>query len=70
MYELSRYVSYLEKNSVYSVYCNFNLYFFKGITYTWFKRIINNEDIQNIDKEFIDFLLKKEIIVKVGEEYV
>ena len=70
MYELSRYVSYLEKNNVYSVYCNFNLYFFKGITYTWFKKIIDKENMQNIDNEFIDFLLKKEIIVKVGEKNV
>ena len=61
MYKLSRYVSYIEKDNIYAVYCNFNLYFFKGDTYKWFKDIILGRN-KKIDKEFLDFLLKKEII--------
>ena len=69
MYKLTRFTSYLEKNNVYAVYVNFNLYFFIGDTYIWFKSIINNEN-KKIDKGFIDFLLNKEIICKCGERNV
>ena len=67
MYELTRFVNYKEKNNIYAVYCNFNLYFFKGITYKWFKDIIETKNIKEIDKDFIKFLLDKEIIRKCGE---
>lgn len=64
MYKVSRYVSYLNKKEVYAVYCNFNLYFFKGITYKWFTSILKRENIYDIDPTFIDYLLEKEIIYK------
>ena len=67
MYELTRYVSYIEKNNIYAVYCNFNLYFFKGDTYKWFKDFLEFKNIENINKEFIKYLLDKEIIKKSGE---
>lgn len=70
MYEVTRYVSYIEKNEIYAVYCNFNLYFFKGQTYNWFKSIIKKEKDLNIDKTFIEYLIEKEIIYKAGEENV
>ena len=70
MIKLSRFVSYIEKNNVYAVYCNFKLFFFKKITHKWFKQIINNTNIDKINDEFINYLLKNEIIVYVGEEDV
>lgn len=70
MYKISRYVSYIEKNEVYAVYCNFNLYFFKGQTYKWFKSILKNEYILTIDRTFIDYLVEKEIIYKGDDDCV
>lgn len=70
MYKISRYVSFIEKNEAYALYCNFNLYFFKGITYKWFKMILNNEDLSVIDSTFIDYLISKEIIYKEDITYV
>ncbi len=69
MYKLTRYTSYIEKNNIYAVYCNFNLYFFKNDTYNWFKSIIDKEN-KKIDNEFINFLLDKEIIYKCGDSNV
>ena len=69
MYKVSRYVSVIEKNEVYALYCNFNLYFFKGITYKWLKLILNNDNTSEIDTTFIDYLVSKEIIYKEDEVY-
>ena len=70
MFKLSRFVSYIEKNNAYAVYCNFNLFFFKKTTYKWFKQIINNTDIDKINEDFISYLLKNEIIIYEGEKNV
>lgn len=67
MYRISRFTSFIEKDRVYAVYCNFNLYFFKGITYKWFKNIIESEKIEDIDNTFIKYLLDNEIIDIVGD---
>lgn len=61
-YKLTRYASYLEKNNVLAVYSNFNLFFLKNETVEWFKKIINNEKIDEIPKDFINFLKDKEVI--------
>lgn len=61
-YRLTRYASYLEKNNVLAVYSNFNLFFLKNETVEWFKKIINNEKIDEIPKDFINFLKDKEVI--------
>lgn len=63
-YRLSRFTSFLEKNNSFAVYCNFNLFIFKGKTYKWFKQIINSGKTENVCNEFIDFLFKNEIIEK------
>ena len=70
MYKLSRYTSYIEKNNIYAVYCNFNLYFFKGETYQMFHKVLENNPKNKINKEFIDFLIEKEILVSSGEDNV
>lgn len=70
MYKLSRYTSYIEKNNIYAVYCNFNLYFFKGKTYQMFKKVLENNPKNRIDKDFIQFLREKEILVLSGEDNV
>ena len=67
MYKLTRFVSYKEKNNIYAVYCNFNLYFFKGEPFKWFQDLIESKNIESIDKTFIKYLLDKEIIEKCGE---
>ena len=69
MYKISRFTSYIDKKDVYAVYCNFNLYFFKNETFKMFKKIINN-DTKDIDNEFINFLLDKEIIIEAGDKNV
>lgn len=62
-YKLTRYVSYKEKNNVIAVYSNFNLMFLKGNSAIWFKKIANNENLDDIPKKYFDYLQKKEVIV-------
>lgn len=70
MYSISRYTSFMKKDNIYAVYCNFNLYFFKGDTYKWFDEIVSSHNIDKIDKEFLNFLLDKEIIFLDGGKNV
>lgn len=61
MYEISNKVAYINKNNIFAIYINYNLYFFKGISYKYFNSITLGE-FENIPKSFIDFLIKKRIL--------
>lgn len=64
MYKLTRFVSYIEKNNILAVYCNFNLFFLKNDAYKALKSIINSDTPTEINEDFINWLLDKEIIRK------
>lgn len=61
-YELTRFVSYKEKDNVIAVYSNFNILFLKDDTVKWFKSIVNQKETNEIPISFYEYLIKKEVI--------
>ncbi len=67
-YNLKKSANYIENEQSMAIYANPDLIFLKDEPRNWFTQIINHEKISNIPKNFIDYLLKKEIIENYGLE--
>ena len=67
-YNLKKSANYIENEQSMAIYANLDLIFLKDEPRNWFTQIINHEKISNIPKNFIDYLLKKEIIENYGLE--
>ena len=67
-YNLKKSANYIENEQSMAIYANPDLIFLKDEPQNWFTQIINHEKISNIPKNFIDYLLKKEIIENYGLE--
>ena len=67
-YNLKKSANYIENEQSMAIYANPDLIFLKDEPRNWFMQIINHEKISNIPKNFIDYLLKKEIIENYGLE--
>ena len=68
-YNLKKSANYIENEQSMAIYANPDLIFLKDEPRNWFMQIINHEKISNIPKNFIDYLLKKEIIEKNNNFY-
>ena len=61
-YKISRLTSFSKKENEIAVYVNFDLLFFKNQSAKWFMDIVNRVDLDEIPVDFIQYLLKKEVI--------
>ena len=68
-YNLKKSASYIENEQSMAIYANPDLIFLKDEPRNWFTQIINHKIISDIPKNFIDYLLKKEIIEKNDNSY-
>jgi|GEM_PF-1222363 len=66
MYKLNNEIAWKKKNNTLVVYNDFNYYFFKDKSKEWTWSLIKNEGnkIKKIPKDFIEYLLKRKIIIK------
>lgn len=63
MYKINSNISYIEKNGIFAVYGNYNLYFFKDISAKLFKMVIENR-YSTVPNDFREYLIKKQILSK------
>lgn len=56
----TKFVNWIERDGVYAVYCNYHIYFFKGIAAQYFNNVIWNR--ADVPKSFLTFLIEKEIL--------
>lgn len=56
----TKFANWIEHDGVYAVYCNYHIFFFKGIAAQYFNKVIHNE--KDVPESFLSFLIDKEII--------
>lgn len=61
-YRLKKSANYIENENSIALYANPDLIFLNDKPRSWFKRIINQEEISDIPQKFVNYLLEKDVI--------